>query len=568
MIVFQKLRWRNFISTGNYFNEIDFLRHNTTLVCGENGAGKSTMLDALTYVLFGKSFRGINIPQLVNGINDKQSVVEIEFIIGEHEYLVRRGQKPKVFEIFKDGSLIDQDSTSKDYQRVLEEQILKMSYKSFCQIVILGSSNYIPFMKLPAADRRAVVETLLDIDVFSSMNQILKYRNGSIKDTIRETEYQIELLKTKMVEKEKHIQDIESRSKTSHDLHTKEIKETKKSIEEYEQQREKLEDQRQELLNEISDLSKINETLSDLQTHSRYTKKEISDLEKQIDFYDKNSTCPTCNQKVNNRDELVGVRQEKKAELESEHESILNQIDETKESLAKIENTLNESRKIGDIISDINSSISSATKYLDKIHTDIERIEEEKIEFEVEKQNLKNLAEQGKDLVLSRLELIRKKNTCEEAALLLSDTGIKARIIKHYLPIINKLINHYLTAMDFFCLFILDERFHETIKSRHREEFSYQNFSEGERLRIDLSLLFAWREVARLRNSTNCNLLILDEVLDSSLDNAGTEEFLKILRGLDKRMNIFIISHKADQLMDKFDGTLNFKKRNNFSVMS
>lgn len=568
MIVFQRLRWRNFLSTGNYFNEVDFLKNRTTLVSGDNGAGKSTMLDALTYVLFGKSFRGINIPQLTNSINDKNCLVEIEFTVGEHDYTIRRGLKPKVFEIIKDGSLIDQDSTSKDYQTMLETQILKMSYKSFCQIVILGSSNYIPFMKLAAADRRAVVETLLDIDVFSEMNQILKYRMGALKDSIRDTEYQINILKTKIVEKEKHINDIESRANISRDLHKKEIEETNQSIQRYETERETLEKQRATLLESISDLSTLAERMTDLQTQSRYTKKELSDLEKQIDFYNLNSVCPTCNQEVNNKKELIQQRQEKIDELQVSLESVLDEIDGTKESISSIEQTVEKSKKIGESISDLNSNISSAKKYLDKVQKDMERLHEETVEFEVEKQNLKTLAGQGKDLVLKQLELMKNKQTCEEASILLKDTGIKSRIIKHYLPIINKLINHYLSSMDFFCLFTLNEGFHETIKSRHREEFSYQNFSEGERLRIDLSLLFAWREVARLRNSTNCNLLILDEVLDSSLDASGTEEFLKLLSGMDRKMNIFIISHKPDQMADKFEGTLYFKKKNNFSVMT
>jgi len=567
MIIFQTLSWKNFLSTGNYKTTVDLTRHYNTLISGENGAGKSTMLDALTFALFGKSFRGINIPQLPNSINDKDCEVEIEFAIGNDEYRVVRSLKPKKFEIYKNDEMLPQDAKSKDYQKILEEQILKMTYKSFCQVVILGSSNYVPFMQLTAADRRAVVENLLDIDVFSVMNTLVRARLQVAKEYIKDIDHKIELAKSKVDEKEKLIKTLEKKSSDSVDKYRKEIEATQKQIEELQNDIKKHIEDSDNILEQIKDKDIVPKSLIQMESTEQQLRNKIKNIHKNIKFYEENDICPSCKQDIQqHHKECVFLEKEKEKEgIEIATEELVKHIQGTEKRMGDINAFLEDIKGFEKQISEKQNQISASSQYINKMQGNVESVLNEETEVEETKSELNQLIGEGKQHVIRRKKLIEDKHHYNIASILLKDSGIKSKIIKHYLPIMNRLINKYLADMDFFCQFNLDENFNETIKSRHRDEFTYHSFSEGERLRIDLSLLLAWREIARLKNSVNCNLLILDEVFDSSLDNVGTEEFLKLLTSFGSRANIFVISHKSDSMTDKFQNHIVFEKRNNFS---
>ena len=567
MIIFKTLSYRNFLSTGNYKTTIELTRNNNTLVSGDNGAGKSTMLDALTYALFGRSFRGIKIPQLTNSINDKDCEVEIEFSVGRDEYKIIRGLKPKIFEIYRNGDLLDQDAKSRDYQKILEDQILKMTYKSFCQVVILGSSNYIPFMKLSASDRRFVVENLLDIDVFSVMNTLVRSRLQIIKEYVRDIDNNIEIAKSKIDGKKKLIDTLEKKSNDSVEKYKEEIEESKKQIEEFKNEIMVCQKNIDELLEGIKEKNSVSETLLKAESLEKQLKSKVKAINTNIKFYEENDTCPSCKQDIDitHKENVFKERGEKKKHTEETIVLLEEHIVKTEKKLSAINSILEEVNTIEKKVNGHQNQISVSLQYIDKMQNNIDEVITEGTETQDTKDELNQLIGEGKQYVNKRKELIEDKHYYSIAYTLLKDTGIKAKIIKHYLPIMNKLINKYLGDMDFFCQFNLDENFNETIKSRHRDEFTYHSFSEGERLRIDLSLLLAWREIARLKNSVNCNLLILDEVFDSSLDAVGTEEFLKLLKTFGNRANVFVISHKSDTMTDKFDNHIVFEKKNNFS---
>ena len=561
------MSWKNFLSTGNYKTTVDFTRHDNSLISGENGAGKSTMLDALTFALFGKSFRGINLTQLPNSINEKDCEVEITFSIGNENYKVFRSLKPKKFEIYKNGELLDQDAKARDYQKILEEQILKMSYKSFCQVVILGSSNYVPFMQLSASDRRLVVENLLDIDVFSVMNTLVRARLQMTKEYVKDIDTKIEIAKSKVDEKQKLIQTLEKKSSDSVEKYQLEVEESQNQIKELEKdvkQQQKVVD---DLLNQIKDSDSVPTLLLQMESDFKQLQSEIKSIEKTVKFYEENDICPSCKQDIQeHHKKCVFEENEKKhRSLSTSAESVAENIESVEKRLSDINAILGSVNNFERQIAGKQNQISASNQYIDKMKKNIESVLTEGTEVQETKDELNQILGEGKQYVERRKELIEDKHYLGIASTLLKDSGIKAKIIKHYLPIMNKLINKYLADMDFFCQFNLDENFNETIKSRHRDEFTYHSFSEGERLRIDLSLLLAWREIARLKNSVNCNLLILDEVFDSSLDSVGTEEFLKLLTTFGSRANIFVISHKSDTMTDKFQNHIVFEKKNNFS---
>jgi len=567
VIIFKTLSYKNFLSSGNYKTVIDFVKSNNTLVSGENGAGKSTMLDALTFVLFGKSFRGVNLSLLINSINEKDCEVEIEFSLGKNEYHIIRGIKPKKFEIYKNGDLLDQDAKSRDYQKILEEQILKMTFKSFCQVVILGSSNYIPFMKLSSKDRRSVVENLLDIDVFSVMNTLVRARLQAAKEYVKDIDHKVELVKEKVDAKNKLIETLQKKSSDSAEKYREEAKETgnqmDKLAEDVESHRKKID----KLLEQVKDKDDVSDNLLQSESLETELKNKIKNIERNVKFYEENNTCPSCKQDIQeyHKECVYKEQAEEKIKIEESIQTIVDDIKVAEEKLNTINEILEDIQTENEQISNKQHQIAAHQKYFKKMLDNAKEVSVEGTEIQETKDELNKLIGQGTAYVAERKEKIEDKHYYEIASILLKDSGIKAKIIKHYLPIMNKLINKYLGDMDFFCKFSLDENFIETIKSRHRDEFTYYNFSEGERLRIDLSLLLAWREIARLKNSVNCNLLILDEVFDSSLDSVGTEEFLKILTSFGNRANIFVISHKSDTMTDKFDHHIVFEKKNNFS---
>ena len=567
MIVFKQLKWRNFLSTGDAWTTIDLKRNKSTLIVGENGAGKSTILDALSFALYGRAFRKINKPQLINAINGKNSVVEVAFQIGKHDYLIKRGIKPAMFEIWQNGKMINQDAAARDYQEMLEKQILKLNHKSFSQIVVLGSSTFVPFMQLSSMNRREVIEDLLDLQIFSVMNSLLKERLTENRSNLMEVDYQINLQEEKISMQEKHIDSIAANSADRVNENRDKIQEAEDKIAEHEATIADLNQQIQTLNNTIQDEEKVSAKKIKLQKLEFAIERKIADLKKEIKFYEDNDNCPTCKQSIDEDfkcNHLDGRKQAFK-ETSDGYEQLRKEFNDTVSRMGEILETQNQINILETNVNSEVSEVNALNRIINSIKSDINKIENDKSSTEKEQKQLEKYKKSLETAALAKNDLASKKAVLEVASMLLKDSGIKTRIIRQYIPVMNKLINKYLAAMDFFVQFELDESFNETIRSRYRDEFSYASFSEGEKMRIDLALLFTWRAIAKIRNSASTNLLIMDEVFDSSLDNSGTEEFLKILNDLTADTNIFIISHKGDQLFDKFHSVIRFEKVKNFS---
>ena len=569
MITFKSVRYKNFLSSGNVFTQIDLDRSKTTLIIGENGAGKSTMLDALTFGLFGKPFRSVNKPQLVNSINEREAVVEVEFYVGKKHILVRRGIKPNLFEIETDGAQLQQNANVRDFQEFLEKNVLKLNYKSFTQIVILGNSSFVPFMQLRAADRRDIIEDLLDIQIFSSMNNILKSYAIDNKIKIDENKLARDLLENKIDLKENYILQLKRKTKT---LITKYEKDIKKSLDEKDsriKQIDEINKSVEEFLNEVSDAKQVNDKHDKLTEYQRSILRNVDSEQKNISFFESNDDCPTCKQNIDHafKHKEIIQKQKKIEEFKSAVDKIDGELDETRNRLSAIQSIQENIQNHQTTIQSINNGISVIDQYVKKQQENINHLEQDTGDINDERKKLKEYGKEFKEIEVQTEELIEEKFIHETARNILKDEGIKSRIIKQYLPIMNKLINKYLTQMNFFVSFNLDENFNEEIKSRYRDDFTYDSFSEGEKMRIDLSLLFTWRTVAKLKNSVNTNLLILDEVFDSSLDGEGTDEFMKIVNEQGTTTNVFVISHKGDTLYDKFRVHMKFEKRKNFSVI-
>jgi DNA repair exonuclease SbcCD ATPase subunit len=567
MLEFRTMKWKNFLSTGNNFTEINLNKAASTLIIGTNGAGKSTVLDALTFVLFGKPFRKINKPQLVNTINEKDCVIEIVFGIGRKEYHIIRGIKPAIFEIYENGKLVDQDSKAKDYQKYLEENVLKLNYKSFTQTVILGSATFVPFMQLNANDRRDIIEDLLDIKIFTSMNDILKNKQSDLKDEIKDNNNDRDKT-TFSIDMQERVVEGNSANKTN----KIKLNNTRKKDKE---------DEISINLDSIEENSKQLQLLSDSISDYETTKKKQSKLDslesqllstgkkhkKDINWFNDIESCPTCKQDVDHshKEHMIKDKERKSVEIGEAIEKLSVEFKTVNKRLSAITD-------IQESISTLNSAISESTTTVRLLRKNVKEIIEENEELESGeaaslaslKSELKTLRTKMTNLDNTRKELLQKREYFNVSSMLLKDTGVKTSIIKYYLPKMNKLINKYLKEMDFYINFTMDEKFDSKIKSRGRETFTYASFSEGEKMRIDLALLFTWRAIAKMKNSVNTNLLILDEVFDSSLDATGTDEFLKLLNTLGGN-NVFVISHKGEILYDKFTSVVKFDKVKNFS---
>jgi DNA repair exonuclease SbcCD ATPase subunit len=573
MIRFKKLRWKNFLSTGNVFTEIQLDRSPSTIITGENGAGKSTILDALCFVLFNRPFRDIKKPQLMNSINEKGLLTEIEFSIGNVEYVVRRGIKPAVFEIIKNGNLIDQPGSIRDYQTQLEDTILKLNYKSFTQIVVLGNASFTPFMQLSTKDRREVIEDLLDIQIFSHMNTLLKDRVARNKTEKQEVEYQIELLGEKISVQKEYLEKLNA------DVE-KQKAELQQELQEWALQSSTAQTQQTEALDKINELSatiadadKVNAKSAKVSELMMKLHDKIAKAEKRIRFYEKHDNCPTCAQvieatakaeQLENTQRVAEETQSAISELEKQQVSLNEEIQRITSVQLEITNCQQHWR-------DLESALSTYKSNADRVRNKISNLQGTKETEETEDSPVSKIRQLESELTEyeSKSEYLSKDSEVLKIATeMLRDGGIKKKIIKQYVPIINKLVNKYLASLDFFVNFELDEEFNEVIKSRYRDEFSYASFSEGEKMRIDLALLFTWRAVAKLKNSTNTNLLILDEVFDASLDTSGCDEFLKLLQEVSSDTNVFVISHKGDVLTDKFRSQIRFEKVKNFSRMA
>ena len=564
MIIFKKIRYKNFLSSGNSFTEITLDKHKSTLVVGHNGAGKSTMLDALSFALFGKPHRKIMKSQLVNSINQKQTLVEVEFTIGKAYFKIIRGIKPNVFEIWKGDVMINQSSHANEYQKILEQNILKLNHKSFHQVVVLGSSSFIPFMQLNAGHRRDVIEDLLDINIFSKMNSILKEKNSILKDNLTSVNNNTEIIKSKIEQQSKYIRDIAALTEENKKKYEKQIKRAKERIE-------KLQEENNELSKELEnntameELQKLQRKKNDVITEIAQTKQDMKTIAKRGMFLEKNDICPTCSQTIDNKDKLIFDTKNEAYQVQTTlklTEDYQSQVDRKISAVEKIiadiaekTNSLNANNRE---IQSLNQSNNELATYLEgEVSADLTEA----------RSDLEKLNSNKEDLFEEKLKVNEQLGYNSVIAEMLRDTGIKTKIIKQYLPAINKLVNQYLQVLDFFVHFNLDENFNETIRSRHRDDFTYDSFSEGEKQRIDLSLLFTWRQIAKMKNSVSTNLLVLDETFDSSLDHDGIENLLKILYTLDANSNTFIISHKGDILDGKFESKIEFYKDRNFSKM-
>ncbi len=566
MIIFKKIRWKNFLSTGNQFTEMDFQKNQTNLIIGTNGSGKSTVLDALTFVLFNRPFRKINKPQLPNSTNEKDCLVEIEFSVNNREYLVRRGIKPNIFDIEVNGKQLHKEADDRANQKILEENILKVNYKSFTQIVILGSSTFVPFMQLTTAHRREVIEDLLDIRIFSSMNNLIKDKIRQQKDQIKSLDLKKESLKDKVQMQKNFIEQLENRGKDNIISNKKKITNLIAEVNTFMVQNSTTEESIIRYTKEQEEVIGATDKLRKLGNLKGKISQKVSTITKEHKFFTENTVCPTCTQTIEEEFRLnrIADAQNSAKELQQGYKDLEESIKLEEERERQFIALSKEISKLNNDISQNNARISSNQRQIRDLESEIqiltEQIENKNTEHEKLEEFQSNLQKVFEDLGTKKEEIVYYDFTYS----LLKDDGVKTKIIKKYLPFINRQVNRYLQMMDFYINFHLDEEFNESIKSPIHENFSYSSFSEGEKMRVDLSLLFTWREVARVKNSVNTNLLIMDEVFDSSLDGFGTEEFLKIIRYVIKDANIFVISHKAD-LHDKFDNVIRFEKKSGFS---
>ena len=570
MITFNKVRYRNFLSSGDNWTEIQLDRSSHTLIVGQNGAGKSTMLDAISFALFGKAHRNINKPQLVNSVNGKGMVAEIEFKVGAKEYKVIRGYKPVKFEIFVDGTLMNQNSHNKEYQKVLEQNILKLTHKTFHQVVVLGSSSFVPFMQLSALNRREVIEDLLDIGVFSKMNQILREKQAALREQTNHILHAIEINDTKQEAQKKYIRDISKINNDAKNQKETYIQETTQEVERLVKENFENQDLANAVSGEITPkISKANETLATLNSYESEFNTKIKSLVKDTKFYEKNDHCPTCDQDIGEelKSRKLGEAKAKASELQSGSVKVQQEREAVLENLAE----LNEKQQqVQDLLQKVQinlQTVSTHNSNVDKARADIESLSDTHSDLSQANDDYDTLMAEYHELMETRNKQNDQSAYNTVISEMLKDSGIKTKIIKQYLPVINQLVNQYLQILDFYVHFDLDEKFEETIKSRHRDAFSYDSFSEGEKQRIDLGLLFSWGQVAKMKNSISTNLLILDETFDSSLDEAGIDNLMKIIHTLGDDTNVFIISHKGEMLDGKFESKIEFVKDKNFSKM-
>ena len=569
MIIFKTVRWKNFLSTGNAFTEINLTGNKSTLIVGHNGSGKSTMLDAISFGLFGKPHRNINKPQLVNSINNKSCIVEVEFSVGQNNYKIVRGIKPQVFEIWKNDTMINQSSHAKEYQKILEQNILKLNHKCFHQVVVLGSSSFIPFMQLAASHRREVIEDLLDINVFSKMNIILRDRVNSLKDKIKDISYNIDLSKNKIDTQQKYIKDVKSLTDQALASKKEKIDSNYIQIRELQSTNTNLSAEVESVQPRIEEeINKLHDKKQSLLQYTAQFKQQMATVVKDAKFYEDNVECPTCSQDIDEdfRTNKLTSAKDKAKELKSAMDRATTESASIESSLSIANESLTEIRNKQHNIHSNNQSISRLQNEIRDLETDLTG--SAVADLEAAQKDLNKYNDERNSLLEDKFKLSDEYSYNQVMSEMLKDTGIKTKIIKQYLPVINKLVNQYLQVLDFFVHFDLDESFSETIRSRHRDEFTYQSFSEGEKQRIDLALLFTWRQIAKMKNSVATNLLILDETFDSSLDHEGVDNLLKILYTLGDDTNIFVISHKGEILDGKFNTKIEFKKEKNFSKIA
>ena len=567
MIIFKKVRWKNFLSTGNYFLEVQLDRSPTTLIVGENGSGKSTVLDALCFVLFNKPFRTISKSQLVNSINLGGTIVEIEFVIQKNNFKIIRGMKPNIFEIYCNGRMMNQDANALDTQKILEQQILKLNYRSFTQVVILGSSTFIPFMQLRSKDRREVVEDILDIKIFSLMNFLLKHKVKEVSEELKSIEYEFRISKEKIDLQNKYIEDIRKNKERLIEEKEHLVFDSERVVLSEQEKADKIKLEIKSLEPETSQKENVKSSIREYHKMEAKLSNRVDENKRQKEFFENNETCPVCTQDIELELKKQKIEEKSKRiqELNSGIDKLKVELDDKEQLLKGIDMLSKQIREKEVEVAKIGTSITHMERLIRQTNIQIQAMKKGEVSEE-DKVKLTRLSERCKLQEEQITKLREDKFYVDVARNLLMDTGIKTKIINKYLPIMNKLINGYLTSMDFYVNFTLDNNFNETIKSRHRDEFSYSSFSEGEKMRIDLALLFTWRAVAKMKNSTNTNLLILDEIFDSSLDTTGTDDFLKILHTFADQ-NVFVISHKGDTMFDKFRSVIKFEKQRNFSKL-
>ena len=567
MICFKKIKWRNLLSTGNQWTEIDLNKKSNTVIIGTNGAGKSTMLDALTFVLFNKPFRKINKSQLVNATNEKDCVVELDFTIGSTDWFIRRGIKPNIFEIHRNGQMMNQSSAANDQQKWLEQNVVKMNYKSFTQIVILGSSTFVPFMQLSGSNRREVIEDLLDIKIFSLMNFLLKHKVKEVSEELKSIEYEFRLSKEKIDLQNKYIEDIRKNKERIIEEKEHLVFDSERVVLSEQEKADKIKLEIKSLEPETSQKENVKSSIREYHKMEAKLSNRVDENKRQKEFFENNETCPVCTQDIELELKKQKIEEKSKRiqELNSGIDKLKIELNDKEQLLKGIEMLSKQIREKEVEVAKIGTSITHMERLIRQTNIQIQAMKKGEVSEE-DKVKLTRLSERCKLQEEQITKLREDKFYVDVARNLLMDTGIKTKIINKYLPIMNKLINGYLTSMDFYVNFTLDNNFNETIKSRHRDEFSYSSFSEGEKMRIDLALLFTWRAVAKMKNSTNTNLLILDEIFDSSLDTTGTDDFLKILHTFADQ-NVFVISHKGDTMFDKFRSVIKFEKQRNFSKL-